>query len=101
MTLFWDKTGPLMKFSKGILRVEDLNPQVSTKWRMTRFERLKTGVRLIVAAMLLNGYRLIMRGLALATLFLGLCLLPGSGDGVSWSRLIIFAATVGTIFAGL
>jgi len=50
MTLFWDKTGPLMNFSKGILRVEDLNPQVSTKWRMTRFEMLKTGLRFIIAA---------------------------------------------------
>jgi hypothetical protein len=43
-----------------------------------------------------------MRGLALATLFLGLCLLkPDDGDGIPWLRLITFVATVGTIFAGL
>jgi hypothetical protein len=42
-----------------------------------------------------------MRGLALATLFLGLCLLPGTGDGVTWLRLINFVAAVGMICVGL
>jgi len=55
MTLFWHPSGPLMKFSNGILMIEDLNPQVSTKWRMTRFERLKTGLRFIMATFALNG----------------------------------------------
>ena len=42
-----------------------------------------------------------MRGLAWATLFLGLCLLPGNGDGVAWLRLIIFLISACTISAGL
>jgi hypothetical protein len=55
MTLFWHKTGPLMKFSNGILRIEDLNPEVYTQWRMTRFERLKTGLRFIMVTFALDG----------------------------------------------
>jgi hypothetical protein len=43
-----------------------------------------------------------MRGLALATLFLGLCLLkPDDGDAVPWLRLITFVAAAVSICVGL
>jgi hypothetical protein len=43
-----------------------------------------------------------MRGLALATLFLGFCLLkPNDGDFVPWLRLILFWIAMLAIFAGL
>jgi hypothetical protein len=51
MTLFWDQTGPLLKYQNGLLHVEDLNPQVKTQWRMSRKEMLKLGWRCIVAAL--------------------------------------------------
>jgi hypothetical protein len=49
-TLFWHPTGPLIAYSKGILHIEDLNPQLSTKWRMSRAEMFKLGWRCIRAA---------------------------------------------------
>jgi hypothetical protein len=43
-----------------------------------------------------------MRGLALATLFLGLCLLkPDDADAVPWLRLLTFIAAVSLICVGL
>ena len=62
-----------MKFSNGILRIEALNPQVYTQWRMTRFEKAKDRVALH------NG-NLCVEWLSL----------PGHaracfGDAVSWS----------------
>lgn len=50
MTLFWHQTGPLMKFENGMLHVEDLNPEVKTRWRMSRLEMLHLGWRCLVAA---------------------------------------------------
>ncbi|MBO4228163.1 hypothetical protein [Bradyrhizobium neotropicale] len=50
MTLFWDKTGPLLKYVDGMLRVEDLNPHVQTQWRMSRLEMLRLGLRCVIAA---------------------------------------------------
>ena len=50
MTLFYDASGPLMRYRDGILRIEDLNPQMTTHWRMSRWEMLRTGVRFIVAS---------------------------------------------------
>lgn len=49
-TLFWDATGPLVAYGDGMLLVANLNPQVETKWRMTRGEMLRLGWRCIVAA---------------------------------------------------
>ena len=51
MTLFWDATGPLMRYAHGILRIEDLNPQNEMTWRMSRFEMLSLGLRCILAAL--------------------------------------------------
>jgi hypothetical protein len=51
MTLFWNQTGPLLRYSDGMLYVEDLNPEVKTSWRMSRKEMLKLGYRCIIAAL--------------------------------------------------
>lgn len=50
MTLFWHQTGPLLRYRNGTLEVEDLNPEVKTRWRMGRLEMLRLGWRCIVAA---------------------------------------------------
>lgn len=50
MTLFWHPTGPLVKYSKGMLQIEDLNPEVKTQWRMDRVEMLRLGWHCILAA---------------------------------------------------
>jgi hypothetical protein len=33
MTLFWHGSGPKIAYEGGILRIEDLNPQVAMEWR--------------------------------------------------------------------
>jgi hypothetical protein len=50
MTLFWQQTGPLMKYDAGLLQVEDLNPQMKTQWRMSRMEMLVLGIKCLWAA---------------------------------------------------
>ena len=52
MTLFWHPTGPLMKYADGVLYIEDLNPEMKTRWRMSRMEMFRLGWRCIVAAAL-------------------------------------------------
>lgn len=55
MTLFWHPTGPLLKYQAGTLHVEDLNPELKTKWRMSRLEMARLGWRCIVAALRRNA----------------------------------------------
>lgn len=55
-TLFSHTTGPLLKFTRGdfdggTLHVEDLNPHIQTKWRMSRGEMLSLGLRCLLAAL--------------------------------------------------
>lgn len=50
MTLFWDHTGPLIKYDGEVLKVEDLNPEMRLQWRMSRGEMLRLGWRCIAAA---------------------------------------------------
>ena len=50
MTIWWHSTGPLVKYEDGILVVENLNPEVSTRWTMTRSEMLRFGWRCIRVA---------------------------------------------------
>jgi len=52
MTIFWNHTGPFLRYENGLLRVEDLNPEIKTRWRMTRGERFLTGLRFVVSALL-------------------------------------------------
>lgn len=50
-TLFFDPSGPLVQYSpEGMLHVADLNPEVKTKWRMSRWELFAFGWRCLVAA---------------------------------------------------
>lgn len=50
MTLFWHPTGPLMKYQDGVLHVENLNPEVKTRWTMSRWEMVRLGWQCIIAA---------------------------------------------------
>jgi hypothetical protein len=50
MTLFWHQCGPLLRYQNGFLDIEDLNPEMKTRWRMSRAEMLKLGWRCMVAA---------------------------------------------------
>jgi hypothetical protein len=50
MTIFWHPTGPLIRYENGLLRIEDLNPEIKTRWRMTRRERFMTGLRFLLSA---------------------------------------------------
>ena len=54
MTLFWHPSGPLMEYDYGILNIEDLNPEMKTSWRMSRWEMLTLGWRCFVAAISLR-----------------------------------------------
>lgn len=51
MTLFWHQTGPLLRYENGLLEVEDLNPHIQTRWRMSRYEMLVTGLKFVLAAL--------------------------------------------------
>jgi hypothetical protein len=51
MTLFYDKTGPLVRYSNGTLDIEDLNPETKMRWRMSRGEMLRLGWRCIWSAL--------------------------------------------------
>lgn len=50
MTLYWHETGPLVKYRDGTLFISDLNPEMATRWRMSRAEMFKLGFRAIRAA---------------------------------------------------
>lgn len=50
MTIFWNGTGPLLRYEQGTLYIEDLNPQLKTRWRMSRWRMAVVGVRCIWAA---------------------------------------------------
>lgn len=51
MTLFYDPCGPLICYKAGVLKIEDLNPQVSTHWRMSRWEMVRFSLRGLLAAL--------------------------------------------------
>lgn len=52
ITLYWHSTGPLMRYVDGMLHIEALNPELKTKWRMSRLEMIVLGWRCIVAGLL-------------------------------------------------
>ena len=54
-TIFFDNTGPLVQYDGELLYVEDLNPQVETKWRMSRWEMIRFGFKAILAGILHDG----------------------------------------------
>jgi len=49
--IFWNETGPSIQFDGEFLHVEDLNPHIQTKWRMSRWELFSLGMRAIAAAL--------------------------------------------------
>ena len=51
-TIYWHKTGPLVQYIDGALMIDDLNPQVSTKWRMSRWEMIKFAWRSLFVALI-------------------------------------------------
>jgi hypothetical protein len=51
MTIFFDKTGPLVRFDGSTLEVSDLNPEQSIRWRMTRGEMFRFGLKAIWSAL--------------------------------------------------
>lgn len=51
MRLFFHPTGPMVRYSNGLLSVSDLNPEINTKWTMSRTEMLVFGWRCIWAAL--------------------------------------------------
>lgn len=52
MTLFMDPTGPLVYYTGKTFGVEDLNPDAKLRWKMSRWEMFKFGLRSIVAAII-------------------------------------------------
>lgn len=51
MTLFWDGAGPLLKYTNGVLHIEDLNPEAKLRWRMSRLEMFRLGWHCITASL--------------------------------------------------
>lgn len=51
MTIYWHNTGPLVRFENGLLTVENLNPQTKTRWRMSRIEMIRFGIKAVIAAL--------------------------------------------------
>ena len=50
MVLFMDHSGPLLAYRHGFLDVQDLNPELETRWRMSRWEMFKLGWRCLIAS---------------------------------------------------
>lgn len=42
--------GPTIGYDRGYLHVEDINPHWETKWKLSRWEMMMMGARLIIAA---------------------------------------------------
>jgi hypothetical protein len=43
--------GPLVKYEDNSLWVENLNPEVKTKWGMSRWDMIKMGCMCVLAAL--------------------------------------------------
>lgn len=52
MRLFFHPTGPMMIYRDGLLSISDLNPEVSTRWTMSRWEMFVLGLRCLAAGLL-------------------------------------------------
>jgi hypothetical protein len=49
--LFYGLSVPLIRYERGTLLVEELNPQVRIQWRMNRREMLRIAWRFFLAAL--------------------------------------------------
>lgn len=54
--IFSHSTGPLVRYEDGLLKIDDLNPEVKTKWRMSRWEMVKFAARSLWSA-ICEGHR--------------------------------------------
>ncbi len=50
MVLFFANEGPLVEYDNGVFYVSNLNPEVCTQWRMTRWELIKFSLCSLFAA---------------------------------------------------
>lgn len=50
MLIHFDQAGPMMKYENGLLKIEDLNPEMKTQWRMGRLDLAAVAVKFILAA---------------------------------------------------
>jgi hypothetical protein len=50
MLLFFDQSGPLMRYQDGVLDIEDLNPEQIIRWQMSRLEMIRLGWWCLIAA---------------------------------------------------
>lgn len=48
--LFFAHEGPMIHYEKGILYIQDLNPEIKTQWRMSRKEMVVFGWNCILSA---------------------------------------------------
>lgn len=51
-TILFTTWGPLVRYDGAILHVEDINPQIKTKWQLSRWEMFRLGARAIFASVL-------------------------------------------------
>lgn len=51
MTIFSHATGAVVRYEEGVLYISDLNPEAHTRWRMSRYEMFKFGLRSIMASL--------------------------------------------------
>ncbi len=49
-TIFFHPSGPMLRYGAGQILVDDLNPQIQTKWYCSRVAMLGIAWRCIVAA---------------------------------------------------
>jgi len=49
--LFWSEAGPLVKYDGDFIYIEDLNPHIETKWRMSRWEMFVFGIKAIKSSL--------------------------------------------------
>lgn len=49
--LIWMSEGPAVTYDGEFLHVEDLNPHVETRWRMSRWEMFVFGAKTVWAAL--------------------------------------------------
>lgn len=52
MTVFFKNSGPMIKYGKDVLLIEDLNPEAKLTWYVSKLEAIHLGLRLILAALI-------------------------------------------------
>ena len=55
MTLLFMHEGPMLKYRNGFLDIDDLNPEQHMRWRLSRIEMLRLGVKCLWAALTSRG----------------------------------------------